>query len=117
MAAVAAHGNARSAALVSPTPAPVITEVAPERMTASVAAAEEVSLDSLGATEAAAPAAAEFPREKVQSADMDELEIVEIGSEIVDISGDGQSAAGDAQVLDEPVPESAPRPAVQSVEV
>jgi hypothetical protein len=66
----------------------------------------EVSLESLGATEAKATAVVEPPRERVQSADMDDLEIVEIGSEVTEL----------AQV-DEPVPESAPRPAVQSVEV
>lgn len=66
----------------------------------------EVSLESLGATEAKALAVVEPARERVQSADMDDLEIVEIGSEVTEL----------VQV-DEPVPESAPRPAVQSVEV
>jgi hypothetical protein len=67
---------------------------------------EDVSLDSLGATETKAPTRGEPVRERVQSADMEDLEIVEIGSDITEL----------AQV-DEPVPESAPRPAVQSVEV
>jgi hypothetical protein len=66
---------------------------------------EEVSLESLGATEPK-PSAPEPARERVQSADMDDLEIVEIGSDVTDLSS-----------VDEPVPESAPRPAVQSVEV
>jgi hypothetical protein len=71
-------------------------------------AAEEVSLESLGATEASPPAV-EVARDRVQSADMEDLEIVEIGSEVAEITQE--------QTIDEPVPESAPRPAVQSVEV
>lgn len=87
-------------------PAPVArVEAAPTAEPVPVA--EEVSLESLGATEAS-PAAVEVPRDRVQSADMDDLEIVEIGSEVTELQ---------SQSLDEPVPESAPRPAVQSVEV
>lgn len=79
-------------------------------------AAEEVSLEALGAKEArsAAPPAA---RERVQSADMEELEIVEIASDVVELAPDASASAGSDAALEEPVPESAPRPAVQSVEV
>jgi len=79
-------------------------------------AAEEVSLEAIGAKEArsAAPPAA---RERVQSADMEELEIVEIASDVVELAPDAGASAGSDAALEEPVPESAPRPAVQSVEV
>jgi hypothetical protein len=98
--AVRAPVRAEAAPVVQPPP---VVQVEPARVVEPVAIAEEVSLDSLGATETS-PA----PRERVQSADMDDLEIVEIGSEAIELQG---------QSLDEPVPESAPRPAVQSVEV
>jgi hypothetical protein len=99
-------------AAVRAAPAPV----APVRIAEPPAAPEEVSLESIGATEAQPQA--EPLRERVQSADMEELEVVELG-EVVELSpGDTHAASGDiADTLEEPVPESAPRAAVQSVEV
>src|SRR5438477_7177582 len=98
-------------------PRPVAVRVAPERAAQAASAPEEVSLGSLGAIEAGP--AAEPVREKVQSADMDDLEIVEIATEIVEIGTEQatSSASNFREALDEPVPESAPRPAAQSVEV
>jgi hypothetical protein len=105
-------------------PAPVQAAAAPAPVQAAAApspkrsaAPEEVSLESLGAVEAvpsAVPA-----RERVPSADMEDLEIVEIGTDVTElVAGDDQAASSEAaETLEEPVPESAPRPAVQSVEV
>jgi hypothetical protein len=98
----AAPARAESAAHAAPVSPPTPTIHAdPEEPTLT-----DVSLESLGVTEAKAPAAVEPVRERVQSADMEELEIVEIGSDVTELAP-----------VDEPVPESAPRPAVQSVEV
>ena len=87
-------------------PAPPVAELRAQPATFPEPAIAEVSLESLGATEAKAPAPVEPARERVQSADMDDLEIVEIGSDVTELAP-----------VDEPIPESAPRPAVQSVEV
>jgi hypothetical protein len=99
----------------APRPVVVRAAVAPVAVPVAepVVAAEEVSLESLGATEARP--AAEPLRERVQSADMEELEVVEIG-DVVELGAE-ESAATDVSALEEPVPESAPRAAVQSVEV
>jgi len=85
---------------------PAAQEASYEHATADEPTLAEVSLESLGVTERRAAAVVEPVRERVQSADMDDLEIVEIGSDVTELAP-----------IDEPVPESAPRPAVQSVEV
>lgn len=106
--ASAAVAAVEAPAAIPAKPSPPVIEPPPP-------AAEEVSLESLGATEA--QPAAEAMRDRVQSADMEELDIVEIASDLVEIGAtDAQSPSSDAE-LEEPVPESAPRPAVQSVEV
>jgi hypothetical protein len=100
----AAPVRAEPAARAAPPP-PIAPVPDYETATADEPTLTEVSLESLGAIEAKPPRV-EPPRERVQSADMDDLEIVEIGSEVTELAQ-----------IDEPVPESAPRPAVQSVEV
>lgn len=103
--AQAAPVRAEPAARAAP-PVPAAPVPDYETATADEPTLTDVSLESLGAIEAKPPAVVEPPRERVQSADMDDLEIVEIGSEVTELAP-----------IDEPVPESAPRPAVQSVEV